>query len=339
MASGAEPVVGRTGERVRLDFTVIVPTRNRSEMAVDLVRYLRSELGWDEPVIVVDQSDDGGAALARLLSAEDLNNVKHCVQEQRGTSVARNEGAVTARSSWLIFLDDDVRPAEEYLDHLRAFVEENSWVDAVQGAVEYGWEEYRQDPALWGARASRNGRQGGERDWGGLDWFLRTPKSPYSCMVVGLGSGNLAISRDVFLSAGGFDENCEGLGEDIELGLRLWWFGYRTCLCPDAVAFHLRAAFGGTRQQRRRRETLFIPDPPPSLIYFLLKWFPGRAFREAILKQMGKWIWRPWGIPFKAIRLMRSMRIAKERLRQGPKYLQAPVCRQAARSSFAAGIK
>jgi len=146
-------------------------------------------------------------------------------------------------------------------------------------------------------------------------------------MALGLGSGNLAISREAFVSVGGFDEQCEGLGEDIELGLRLWWFGYRACLCPNVVGFHLRASYGGTRNERSRWQTLLNPDPPVSLIYFLLKWFPGRPCWEEIAKQAAKWIRRPWVVPIKVIRLWRSLQVAKKRLQEGPRYLRAPVCR------------
>jgi GT2 family glycosyltransferase len=298
-------------------------------MAFELVEYLRTKLAWTCPIVLIDQSDDEGAELARLLRESCFRDVFQQVQHQRGTSAARNLGAGYVTSSWIIFIDDDVRPADDYLDNLHAFLEANPWVDAVQGKVEYDWDEYNGDRIRWDAVHTRvNGtRQAAEKHWGGLEYLLRTPKAKYSCMVLGLGSGNLAISKAAFESAGGFDEQCEGLGEDIELGLRLWWFGYRSCLCPGVVGFHLRASYGGTRNERSRWQTLFNPEPPVSLTYFLLKWFPGRPFWEEISKHAAKWFRRPWVIPIKIIRLWRSMRIAKKRLIAGPRYLRAPVCR------------
>jgi cellulose synthase/poly-beta-1,6-N-acetylglucosamine synthase-like glycosyltransferase len=286
-------------------------------------------LAWNCPIILVDQSDDEGAGIARLLSRCGFENVVHRVQKRRGTSAARNEGARWASTSWIIFIDDDVRPVEDYWNSLYSFISENPWVDAVQGAVEYDWTQYCTDRNSWEYKRKQlsGSRAISEQHWGGLEWLLRTPRAKYSCMALGLGSGNLAVSRESFLSAGGFDEQCDGLGEDIEFGLRLWWYGYRACLCPDAVAFHLRAPFGGTRQQLSRWQSVFMPDPPPSLIYFLLKWFPGRPFWEEIAKQSAKWFRRPWVIPVKLVRLLHSMRVARERLRQGPRYLCEPVCR------------
>jgi len=315
-------------------FTVIIPTRNRAEMVAELVEYLQVQLGWECPIILIDQSDDEGAALGLALQKARSQNVVHRPQRERGTSAARNEGARLARSSWLIFLDDDVRPVTHYLSDLAAFIQENPWVDAVQGAVEYDWEQYSEDRQKWESNRRRlqGGRSVGPKD-GALGWFLRTPKAKYPCMVIGLGSGNLAISREAFFNAGGFDEQCDGLGEDIELGLRFWWYGYRVSLCPDAVAFHLRAKFGGTRPIRSRWETLFAPEPPPSQIYFLMKWFPGTPVRAEIARRAVKWMMRPWTVPIKVIRLTRSIREAQKRLRQGPRCLGEPICRSLAVTS------
>ena len=298
---------------MQITFTVVVPTRNRAVLAFELVEHLRIRLGWSCPIVLVDQSDDQGAQLAGLLQKADFGNVSHCIQHKRGTSVARNEGARRVKTSWIVFIDDDVRAADNYLDRLHSFVSDNPWVDAVQGAVEYEWDEYNTDRAQWEARRQKldGTRLPAQRHWGGLEYLLRTPKAKYPCMVLGLGSGNLAVSRKAFLAVGGFDEQCEGLGEDIELGLRLWWYGYRSCLCPDVIGFHLRAPHGGTRIQLSRWKTLFSPEPPPSLIYFLSKWFPGRPFWEEIAKHAAKWCRRPWVIPIKLIRLWRSMKIAK----------------------------
>jgi glycosyltransferase involved in cell wall biosynthesis len=47
-----------------------------------------------------------------------------------GTTRARNEGARSSRSRWLLFLDDDLRPALNYLPTLESFLRKNSWADA-----------------------------------------------------------------------------------------------------------------------------------------------------------------------------------------------------------------
>jgi GT2 family glycosyltransferase len=50
--------------------------------------------------------------------------------------------------------------------------------------------------------------------------------------------GAMLIRRDVFLEAGGFDEDHFAYYEDVDLGWRLWVLGHRVQFCPEAVCFH-----------------------------------------------------------------------------------------------------
>jgi GT2 family glycosyltransferase len=314
------------------DFTVIIPTRNRPACVLALLQYLRQDLGWTCPVIVVDQSDDRGAALADRLSTGELGSVLHRPQEERGTGVARNAGARLARTDWLLLLDDDVRPARGYLEALCRFIAQNPWLDAVQPGLKQrdAWDAYRQDPERW--LAERHSKPPARfrlpESWDAVRWFIGSPRSRYEVLTIGVGSGNLAISQRAFEGVGGFDEHIEGRGDDAEFGLRLWWYGYRTCVFPYAVAFHLREAEGGLRPVRSRWERLLDPDPAVGWMYFYLKWFPGAIYRSLVRYYVWRAvIVRPWVLPVKWLRLWRSIALAKARLRSGPRYLSPPVSR------------
>jgi len=50
--------------------------------------------------------------------------------------------------------------------------------------------------------------------------------------------GAMLISKNLFLDAGGFDEDYELLYEDVDLGWRLNLMGYKVCLCPQATVYH-----------------------------------------------------------------------------------------------------
>jgi GT2 family glycosyltransferase len=319
------------------DFTVIIPTRDRPACVLALLQYLRQDLGWTCPVIVVDQSDDRGAALAAQLSTGELGTVRHQPQEERGTGVARNAGARLATTDWLLLLDDDVRPARGYLEALCRFIARNPWLDAVQPGLKQpdAWEAYRQDPERWLAeRHSKplaRHRLPASRQADAVLWFMSNPRSRYQVLTIGVGSGNLAISRRAFEGVGGFDEHIEGRGDDADFGLRLWWYGYRTCVFPYAVAFHLREAQGGLRLVRPLWERLLDPEPAAGWMYFYLKWFPGPIYRAQVRHHIWKAVVvRPWVLPIKWLRLRRSIALAKARLRSGPRYLSPPVSRDEA---------
>jgi len=50
--------------------------------------------------------------------------------------------------------------------------------------------------------------------------------------------GAMMIRRDVFQKVGGFDEDYVAYFEDLDLGWRLWLYGYKVLFVPQAVAYH-----------------------------------------------------------------------------------------------------
>ena len=50
--------------------------------------------------------------------------------------------------------------------------------------------------------------------------------------------GAMLIKRDVFLEAGGFDEDFFAYYEDVDLGWRLWVLGYKVVFSPNSIVYH-----------------------------------------------------------------------------------------------------
>lgn len=318
-----------------LRFTVVVPTKNRKAVAVDLVSYLRRDLGWECPVILVDQSEDGGAELERSLEQEAFRDVTLRHHDKVGASAARNEGARLADTKWLIFLDDDVRPVRHYLSDLERFIRDNPWADVIQTALEddASWERYRNDES--GYLEERQSRPRRREDfpvqWDGVMRLTSSPWCNYEVFTIGLGSGSFAVSKAVFEAAGGFDEQVVGgFGDDRDFGLRLWWHGYRVVQIPHVFAFHLRYTEGGNRPSAVSRASVLDPHPPIGLFYLYLKWFPGAPYRRVVVVSFVRCWRRPWrSIPIRLIRLRRSLLAARTRIEQGSIYLSEPLTRDA----------
>ena len=318
------------------DITVLIPTRNRPDSAFETVHYLRNTLGWNCPIVMVDQSDDAASVPARRFEISEFPGVRYMADAGRGANRARNKAAKEASTEWLLLLDDDVRPASGYLPALIGFIEENPWLDAVQGTTRprTAWERYlrgegepEQNPAHVQYALDRSG----------VEWFTNSPWASYPTLAIGVGSGNLAIQRQAYFASGGFDERVIGPGEDREFGLRLWWLGYRCAVCPEAVAYHLHEASGGRRESGSRWALMFAPHPSPAWVYFHMKWFPGRPCLEMLAYYFLIGFRRPWTFPVKAIRVWRSVAAAKKLLRAGPIYLSEPVPREARQRKTVAG--
>jgi GT2 family glycosyltransferase len=65
--------------------------------------------------------------------------------------------------------------------------------------------------------------------------------------------GAMLINREVYLAAGGFDEDYFAIYEDVDLGWRLWLMGYRVILAPQSVVYHrLHGTLDRSREEKMR---------------------------------------------------------------------------------------
>ena len=118
-------------------FSVIIPTRNR---AGPLGRCLDAIARIDYPtdnfeVIVVD--DASRERLDAVVEARQVGPpVRLLRQEHSGPAAARNRGAAAAKGEWLVFIDDDCRPAPTWLRTFASHISEDD--EAFGGAARNG---------------------------------------------------------------------------------------------------------------------------------------------------------------------------------------------------------
>jgi glycosyltransferase involved in cell wall biosynthesis len=88
------------------EVSVVLPTRNRSEMLGQALRSALSQEGVDLEVIVIDEgsSDDTPAQLERI-DDDRLTVIRH--DPPKGVAGARNAAIGRGRGEWVAFLDDD----------------------------------------------------------------------------------------------------------------------------------------------------------------------------------------------------------------------------------------
>jgi GT2 family glycosyltransferase len=175
--------------------------------------------GLDYPRDRVDAIVVGDGGEAVVDAARARLDVAWIPQAPRGPSPARNEGAWSSRSELIAFVDDDCRPAPDWLRRLVARLErepeaavggrvvnalsENPYASASQLIVDVG---YRQNGAEPNARC-------------------------FFC------SNNLLARREQLLQIGGFDETFR-TAEDRDLADRWMARGWRMAYVPEAIVFH-----------------------------------------------------------------------------------------------------
>ena len=200
--------------------SVVIPTRNRPEALSETLRGLREQAlpAQDYEIVIVD---DGSSPGIRLECPE---NGPPCILirlEGRERSAARNVGAQAAHGAFVVFVDDDMSVATDFLEaHLAAH---NEWPDAIvvgsirlpKAVLERPFGRFRQALEMQGVPQSRG----------------------VSCARNFCTAANMSMSRKRFRELGGFDEALV-TAEDQDLALRQSQGGGLIAFLPEAGAVH-----------------------------------------------------------------------------------------------------
>jgi glycosyltransferase involved in cell wall biosynthesis len=221
--------------------SVVVATRNRSDL---LATCLRSLLNVSYPqleVVVVDNAPSDGSTrdMVQDLFGGDPR-VRYVHLERAGASLARNVGAETAHGEFVAFTDDDAVVDHLWLSGLVAGFARDPEVACVSGltlpsaletAAQQAFEAYGGmglgfEPRLYDLDENRG----------------TTLLYPYTAGIFGA-SNNVAFRRKYFIERGGFDVTL-GPGtpvygaEDLDLFLSVILDGYRIAYQPVATVRH-----------------------------------------------------------------------------------------------------
>ena len=222
--------------------SVIIPTFNRKDSLQKTLDGLARQtypLSQFEVIVVSDGSTDGTEALLEQCTGAPYA-LRPVYQANGGPARARNNGIKNASGEVVVFLDDDVEPAPDFLAvHAAHHVSEDRAVVIAPMLPD-------PDLAWW------------EPAW--IAWEHAMLEKQYSAWRtgewVGCGphhfySGNASVRREHLIAVGGFDEQFPRQ-EDVELAVRLEkergvYFVY----APDAKGIH--------RPQRRFESWLAVP--------------------------------------------------------------------------------
>jgi glycosyltransferase involved in cell wall biosynthesis len=121
-----------------IDVSVVIPTRNRKERLLSLLKALNQSTYLLNEVIIIDSSDiplyfEDYVGFERLRIVYQMSAPSVCIQ--------RNTGIRLALSNWIFLCDDDIEFPMDYLQKVANYLEEHPDVGAVSGK----WHEKAND--------------------------------------------------------------------------------------------------------------------------------------------------------------------------------------------------
>lgn len=225
LSEGRRPPADAAGPRV----SVVVLTASGATHLPECLDSLRQHtwpLSRTEVIVV----DNGSATDPTPVAEQHFPGVR-VVRTGRnlGFSAGNNAGARVATGDYVVFLNDDTKVAPDWLDEMVAVAERRQ--AACVGALMLDWSGERIDFA--GGLVNLEGR--------GFSSHYDEPVAAVALdeqPVLFACGGAALFRREVFESAGAWDEPTFAYYEDVEFGWRLWLLGHEVWLAPRAVVYH-----------------------------------------------------------------------------------------------------
>jgi glycosyltransferase involved in cell wall biosynthesis len=123
--------------------SVVVPTRNRSQLACVRARWALAQPEVREVVFVVDGATDDTAARLQEIADSDARLVVIANERSVGPPAAKNMGVRAATSPWLLVIDDDDVPSDNLVGALLRVARE-----AGAGVVGVPWFNARSEQTI-----------------------------------------------------------------------------------------------------------------------------------------------------------------------------------------------
>lgn len=292
--------------------TVVIPTLNRGEVLIDAIDYLR-KLSDRLSIIAVDQTLAHAPETQNTLGAyQAMNKFQWIRLSQPSVVAAMNKGLLTAKTEFVLFLDDDIKPFDTLLSgHCAAIATMNNDVGIIAGRVVESWD----DPA---------GIKNNSKDhfsFNGLN----------DCSASVFRGGNFLVKRSLAISLGGFDQNFKGTAHDYEREFSDRVIASENSIeyCASAGVYHLKVEEGGIRTYGHFLKTAKPHHAVGAYYYILTSQLvsnkPLKIFQRLIERVATKThLKQPWWIPLTLIGDIAGLLWAIKMWIQGPAHISPP---------------
>ncbi len=216
--------------------SVIIPNYNGMEYLDNCINSLRGQDFKNFEIIVVDDAS-ADESVAYLKTCDDIR--LFCHKENVGFAASVNDGIKEAKAEYVLLLNNDTVAGRSFVGELYKAVRTDEKVFSVSAKM-----LSMKDPTMMDDAGDY---------YCSLGWQFTTakdrPASEYrkATEVFSACAGAAIYKRDLLLELGGFDEAHFAYLEDVDLGYRAKWRGYRNLYWPRAVVKHAGSAVSGSR--------------------------------------------------------------------------------------------
>ena len=208
-----------------MNISVVIPTYNRILILKKCLLALENQLLNNKiisyEIIVIDDGSTDGTTNWIEENRKKLPHVVLYKQSHGGPALARNLGVLKSKNEIIIFIDSDLVVANNFL------------IKHVNKLTNY-WEKNNKNCFTYGSVINTSNFENPEKE----NHKITDISFAY------FATGNVAISRDLLLKVGLFDNSFSLYGwEDLELGERLKKYGTKIIKCPEAKGFHWHPPF------------------------------------------------------------------------------------------------
>ena len=225
--------------------TVIIPVFNQAALTKQC---LESILGREdcEVIVVNDGSTDGTAKLLAGFG-DRITVITH--RKNCGFAKSCNEGAATARTPHLVFLNNDTIPQPGWLEGLEEYADTHPRASVVGSKLLYPVNTIQHaGVVICQDRYPRHIYSGFPADHPAVNRSRRFQIVTAACMLV---------RRKIFAAAGGFDRKFRNGFEDVDFCLRLGDRGHEIHYCAQSVVQHFESVSPGRFKRDKYNVALY----------------------------------------------------------------------------------
>ena len=251
--------------------SIIVVNHNGSSHLTRLLDSIDSATSYPNYEIIIVDNDSKDNSLDVIESHEELPIRVISNDKNETFSYANNQAVEIAKGDYLLFLNNDVKPLDGWLNNLMDTMLSNDDVGAVGAKLIYPDCDSSKINREKSYSIQHTGIIFKEGD-GYIKPFNRNNSDEYETVsdkldeeeIIAVTAATLLIKKEVYLEVGGFDNNYIYGYEDVDLCLKLYKAGYKNFYNPKAMLYHYE--FGtqeknnnkSVRDRRLHNQKIFI---------------------------------------------------------------------------------